>query len=60
MKKKKQEWEGEDDIWGIEEEGSEEDSAEEPGNYRQLKEDDDERAFLGKNVEVRVGQKDEL
>ncbi|KAJ8779620.1 hypothetical protein J1605_012504 [Eschrichtius robustus] len=59
-KKKEKEEEREDDIWGIEEEGSEEDSAEEPGNYRQLKEDDDERAFLGKNVEVRVGQKDEL
>lgn len=40
------------DIWGTEEEGSEEDSAEEPGNDRQLKEDDDERAFLGENVEV--------
>ncbi|KAI4580140.1 hypothetical protein MJT46_001508 [Ovis ammon polii x Ovis aries] len=47
------------DIWGIEEEGSE-DSAEEPGNDRQLKEDDDERAFLGENVEVHVDWKDEL
>ena len=48
------------DIWGIKEEGSEEDSAEEPGNDRQLKEDDDERAFLGENVEVHVDWKDEL
>ena len=55
--KKKEEWEY--DIWGIEEEGSE-DSAEEPGNDRQLKEDDDERAFLGENVEVHVDWKDEL
>ncbi|TKC49978.1 hypothetical protein EI555_010460 [Monodon monoceros] len=55
-KKKEKEEEREDDIWGIEE-GSEEDSAEDPGNYRQLKEDDDERAFLGKNVEVHVDQR---
>lgn len=34
-----------------------EDSAEEPGNDRQLKEDDDERAFLGENVEVHVDWK---
>ncbi|XP_073645986.1 calreticulin-like isoform X1 [Tursiops truncatus] len=55
-KKKEKEEEREDDIWGIEE-GSEEDSAEDPGNYRQLKEDDDERVFLGKNVEVHVDQR---
>lgn len=66
MEKRKQEEEAkkkeerEYDIWGTEEKGSEEDSAEESGNDRQLKEDDDERAFLGENVEVCVDQKDEL
>ncbi|KAF4021800.1 hypothetical protein G4228_013810, partial [Cervus hanglu yarkandensis] len=65
MEKRKQEEakkkeEREYDIWGIEEKGSEEDSAEESGNDRQLKEDDDERAFLGENVEVCVDRKDEL
>ncbi|CAM9334589.1 unnamed protein product [Rangifer tarandus platyrhynchus] len=65
MEKRKQEEEAkkkeerEYDIWGIEEKGSEEDSAEESGNDRQLKEDD-ERAFLGENVEVCVDRKDEL
>lgn len=59
-KKKEKEKEWEDDIWGVEEEGSEEDSAEDPGNDRQRKEDDAESAFLGKNEEVCVDQKDEL
>uniref|UniRef100_A0A8C3VXR0 Calreticulin n=1 Tax=Catagonus wagneri TaxID=51154 RepID=A0A8C3VXR0_9CETA len=59
-KKKEKEKEREDDIWGIEEEGSEEDSAEESGNNRQLKEDGAERAFLDKHVKVHNDQKDEL
>ncbi|XP_037672668.1 calreticulin-like isoform X2 [Choloepus didactylus] len=58
-KKKEKEEEEEDDIWGIEEEEGEEDPAGEPGNGRQIKEDDIERTFLGKN-QVSVGQKDEL
>lgn len=58
-KTKEKEEEREDDIWGIEEEGSEEDSAETPGNDRQMKEDEAESGFLGKN-EVRVDEKDEL
>ena len=59
-KKKEKEKEWEDDIWGVEEEGSEEDSAKDPGNDRQRKEDDAESVFLGKNEEVCVDQKDEL
>lgn len=70
MEKRKQEEEAEErrgkeeeregDIWGIGEEGSEEDFAEEPGNDRQMEDADAERAFLDKNKEVRVDQTDEL
>nr|XP_020145051.1 calreticulin-like isoform X2 [Microcebus murinus] len=59
-KKKEKEEEEKDDIWGIEEEGNEEDPAEEPGNDRQMQEDDADRAFPGKNEEVLIDQKDEL
>ncbi|KAM5322266.1 LOW QUALITY PROTEIN: calreticulin-like [Glossophaga mutica] len=58
-KKREKEEEREDDIWGIEEEGNEEDFSEEPGNDRQMKEVDAERAFLGKKKEVHVDWKDE-
>lgn len=58
-KKTEKEEEREDDIWAIKEEGSEEDFAEEPGNDRQMKEDDAERAFLGKNEEILIDKKDE-
>ncbi|KAM9685441.1 LOW QUALITY PROTEIN: calreticulin-like [Trichechus inunguis] len=56
-KKKEMEEEGEDEIWGIEA-GSEEDTAEELGNDRPMKEDDAERAFLAKH-DCRVDQKNE-
>lgn len=49
---KGKEKEREDDLWGTEEEGNEEDFAEEPGNDRQMEEADAERTFLGKNKEV--------
>lgn len=58
-KKREKEEEREDDIWGTEEEGNEEDFSEEPGNDRQMKEADAERAFLGKKKEVHVDRKDE-
>lgn len=54
-KKREKKKESEDNIWG-----SEEDFAEEPGNDRQTKEDDAEKAFLGKNEEVLISQKNEL
>ncbi|XP_062961822.1 calreticulin-like [Cynocephalus volans] len=59
-KKMEKEEEEEDDIWGTEEEEIEEDPSEESGNDRQMQEDDAGRAFLGKNNEVLVEQKDEL
>uniref|UniRef100_A0A8C8YM78 Calreticulin n=1 Tax=Prolemur simus TaxID=1328070 RepID=A0A8C8YM78_PROSS len=59
-KKKEKEEEEKDDIWGTEEERNEEDPAEEPGNDRQMQEDDADRAFPGRNEEVLVDQKDEL
>ncbi|XP_012922692.1 calreticulin-like [Heterocephalus glaber] len=62
-KKKEKEREREDDIWGLHTEEDEEDEGdveEEPGDNRQMQEDGSERAFLGKNGEVHVDQKDEL
>jgi calreticulin len=57
-KRKEKEEAKKDDIWGLEEEDDEEDLDEEPGNDGQ--EGDAERAFLGKNEEIHVDQKDEL
>ncbi|KAF6109735.1 hypothetical protein HJG60_010943 [Phyllostomus discolor] len=58
-KKREKEEKGEVDIWGIEEEGNKEDFSEEPGNDRQMKEADAERAFLGKKKEVHANWKNE-